>query len=176
MKYRRGNEMKKILNVFPERCTACRVCELACSKRHEGTFDPDYSRIKPEKSRSFFVPFTCFQCEDAPCARVCPSQAIHRSEDTTTVWVDKEKCVGCKLCMLACPFGMIVVVAEKGIAIKCDLCEGDPECVKYCIPEALKFEEPSEDVRLRMEKILQFPSFLSSDRGANHFPKRKKEG
>jgi Fe-S-cluster-containing hydrogenase component 2 len=55
--------------------------------------------------------------------------------------------------MLACPFGMIFVDAEKGFAVKCDLCGGDPECVKYCIPEALRFEEPSDFIRSRAKRI-----------------------
>ncbi len=154
--------MKKLLCVYPESCTACRVCELVCSKRHEGIYDPDRSRIKPSASRSSFAAFTCFQCQEAHCEMVCPSKAIHRSENNTTVLVDRDKCVGCKMCMLACPFGMIVVNTEKGIAIKCELCEGDPECVKYCIPGALKFEEPSEEVRSKVKRILNFGEGLNN--------------
>ena len=145
--------MKKELCIYPERCTGCRVCELACSKAQEGLFDPARSRIKPFKSRSSYIPFTCFQCENAYCERVCPTRAIYRKEESGPVLVDKQKCVGCKLCMLSCPFGMISIDLENGLAVKCDTCGGEPECVKHCIPEALRFEEQSDFLRSRKKRI-----------------------
>jgi Fe-S-cluster-containing hydrogenase component 2 len=56
---------------------------------------------------------------------------------TVALIVDSKKCIGCKECVWACPFGAITV--RNGVAIKCDLCGGDPECAKVCVPNAIKF-------------------------------------
>jgi len=72
---------------------------------------------------------------------VCPAAAISRSEESGAVVIDRDQCAGCKMCMLACPFGNIHFDAEQQIGKKCDLCGGDPACVKFCISGALQFEE-----------------------------------
>jgi len=53
----------------------------------------------------------------------------------------KEACIGCRMCMLACPFGVISFESEEGVIAKCDTCDGDPECVRFCTPHALEFRE-----------------------------------
>lgn len=145
--------MKKELCIYPERCTGCRVCELACSKAHNGIFNPARSRIKPHRSRSSYIPFTCFQCESAFCKKVCPSGAIYREGKSGVVLINEKKCVGCKICMLSCPFGMISIDPDKGTAVKCDTCGGEPECIKHCIPEAIQFEEQPEFLQSRKNRI-----------------------
>ena len=98
----------------------------------------------------------CQQCEEPWCAAICPSGAISKGTDAlsgaTVVTVSEEKCVGCKMCMLACPYGNIVVRAE-GHAEKCDLCGGDPQCVKFCPRGALKFVEVDDSIRERKQKL-----------------------
>jgi len=78
------------------------------------------------------------QCDDAPCVVVCPSAALVRHSGTNAVLVVEERCVGCRMCALACPFGAISY--WDGKARKCDLCGGKPECVRFCPPGALRFE------------------------------------
>ncbi len=65
--------------------------------------------------------------------------AIQKELKTGLVTVDQEKCVGCKLCVLACPFGNMGFSEERHLPVKCDLCDGDPQCVFYCSPEAITF-------------------------------------
>ena len=81
----------------------------------------------------------CEQCEDAPCLAVCPTKAISKDFKTSVVSITNDKCIGCKACMWICPFGAILIDFDKGIAYKCDLCDGDPECVKVCQPSAIQY-------------------------------------
>ena len=132
----------KIVTVNPAKCVGCRLCELACSLKNTGEFNPARARIQVIGFEEVFsLPITCFQCEKPYCAEVCPSGAITRDEATGVIRVLKERCTGCKVCTLACPFGNIVFSTEAGVAVKCDLCDGNPECVAFCPPKALEFKE-----------------------------------
>jgi carbon-monoxide dehydrogenase iron sulfur subunit len=139
---------RKILVIDYESCTGCHLCELACSIKHEGIFNPYLSRIsvltKPEIQTS--TPVYCLQCNDAPCARACPVNAITFNDKTGAWEIDYGRCIGCRECAYACPFGAIRlnVTAEP---IKCDLCGGDPECVKVCPHNALIFGSEDEVIR-----------------------------
>lgn len=135
--------------VVPERCVGCRVCELVCSEWHEGRFRPSTSRIQVLSFDETVqdVPIVCQQCSDAPCLASCPSGALSRSDSTQAVVVDPEVCTQCQTCIEACVVGEgSVEPAEKlvirfdedaQIPAKCDLCEGDPQCVKFCPTQAL---------------------------------------
>ena len=81
------------------------------------------------------------QCEDAPCARVCPVGAIRLNRETGAYEVDEDRCLGCKMCSLVCPFSAVVPDRYTGKAVKCDLCKGYPACAAVCAPDALRFEE-----------------------------------
>jgi Fe-S-cluster-containing hydrogenase component 2 len=83
--------------------------------------------------------------------QVCPSGAIIRDEDTEAVVVVSDHCVGCKMCMLACPFGQIYYNTREKVSSKCDLCKGDPNCVKHCISGALEFEQEEEAFHYKRE-------------------------
>ena len=130
----------------PSLCTGCRACELACSFYCEGIFAPSKSRIRVVKMdwHGIDVPTGCQHCEDAPCMLVCPVKAIYRDEDTSAVLVDYDACIGCKECMVACPFGAMHFDEEKRIVYKCDLCFGDPECVNWCFTKAIEYVENME--------------------------------
>jgi len=132
----------------PSLCTGCRACELACSFYCEGIFAPSKSRIRVVRMdwEGIDVPLGCEHCEDAPCMLVCPVKALYRDESTGAVLIDYDTCIGCKECMVACPFGAIHFDREKGIVYKCDLCFGDPECVKWCFTKAIEWVEDVEVV------------------------------
>ena len=148
----------------PAKCDGCRVCESVCSIINEGVSDPVKSRIRVvrtvENQILYSIPVFCLQCEEAYCEAVCPPHAISRNSDGVLI-IDEEKCIGCKLCEIACPVGAITINPEKRIAIKCDLCAvvGEPQCIKYCFPKALQLL-PAEKVgvakaRAKAEKFLE---------------------
>ncbi|MEM2907819.1 MAG: 4Fe-4S dicluster domain-containing protein [Candidatus Hadarchaeales archaeon] len=114
-------------------CTGCRTCELACSFRHERTFNPEKSRIRVTRTEyGISYPVVCHQCSRPPCAKACPTRAITKNLESGLVYIDESLCVGCGLCVEKCPFGTITLHPDKKVAIKCDLCGGDPSCIKSC--------------------------------------------
>ena len=139
-----------------EKCTGCRVCEAICSFVKEGEFNPVKSRGKVlltvDNRVRYSVRVSCLQCEEAFCKAVCPAKAISENDAGVKV-VDEDKCIGCKMCEIACPVGAIAVNAEKGVALKCDLCadQEEPQCVKYCYTEALKYL-PDEKVGISLAR------------------------
>jgi len=139
----------KIITMDPRKCVACRNCEYACSFKQKKDFHRLDSNIRvnfyPEERMC--IPLTCVHCKEAFCIEVCPSGAISRNRENGAVVIDTSRCVGCKMCLLACPFGNIHYDAKAGVSRKCDLCAGEPSCVKFCISGALKFvdEEIIED-------------------------------
>lgn len=130
------------IQVNPDKCTACRTCELACSFQHHGEINPSKSRIKVNLFHEdfFFYPNVCNQCEDAWCVNICPNSALVKDRKTGVVKLDESRCVGCRMCVQACPFGAMGFDSEKGVSEKCDLCGGDPECVKCCFYGAIEFK------------------------------------
>lgn len=133
--------MKKMLIVDPAKCTGCQACESACSTFKEEECHLLKSRIKVLRfsDQVFFYPLVCQQCDKPPCAVICPTTALLKDSQTGVVEYIKERCVGCKMCLLACPFGAIGMV--DGMPIKCDLCGGDPACTRLCEPGAITFGE-----------------------------------
>ena len=91
---------------------------------------------------------------------VCPAGAISGSATTAKI-VDEDKCIGCKLCEIACPVGAIAVNSEKGVALKCDLCPDreQPACVEYCYTQALRYLDDgvvgTALARAKSEKFLE---------------------
>jgi len=125
------------INVDNSKCTGCQRCETVCSYVNTGTISKRLSRIiihKDEKS-GVFTPNVCIQCTEAKCIEVCPTNALERDKQTGIVKFDKTKCIGCKLCVKACPYGAMRFDGE--FPFKCELCGGDPECVKECPVNAL---------------------------------------
>jgi Fe-S-cluster-containing dehydrogenase component len=162
--------MKQIYAILdPNACTGCRTCELACEARTpeseailgamiQNPQPPDriYVEAGYDGEKGIFpVPIFCHHCEDAPCMKVCPTDAISKNEDYNAVILDQEGCIGCRECMMACPFGALTM-ETSGKMVKCDLCidrlnhDEEPSCVVSCPQEILKFideEEYLEDVK-----------------------------
>jgi anaerobic carbon-monoxide dehydrogenase iron sulfur subunit len=106
------------------------------------------------------VPLLCKQCENAPCATVCPTGAIRVDEQYGFKIVNKEKCIGCHSCMLTCPFGLISMDKSGKAAQKCDMCidrfeEGiEPVCVQICPRGALSLKPIAETVTNARKKTM----------------------
>ena len=136
----------KVLLVDPDKCTSCKQCEKVCSLKHGGECNPVLSRIKVLRNEvmgQYFVtvPVLCQQCEIPMCKEVCPTEAIYQDLETGAYLINEERCIGCRMCVISCPLGAIEVDPVKHTAFKCDLCGGDPECVKVCLPGALTYVE-----------------------------------
>ena len=124
-------------------CDGCLNCENMCASVHKT------SRIKIIEHDSSFYSIVCQHCESAPCIRICPTEAI--TEDS----IDTEKCIGCGLCVMVCPFGAMNF--NNGIADKCDLCaerEEGPACIKACTKRAISVVDPNKVKAKNQEKFL----------------------
>jgi len=135
----------QLIKVHPENCVGCERCEMVCSFHHEGASSVTKSRVKVlhDMDRlAWDFPILCIQCAEAPCIEACPVGALNRAEVTgamTTlsvvagvVVVDASICNGCGECITACPLQALSLDEDKGVIFKCELCGGDPECVKWC--------------------------------------------
>ena len=141
----------------PEKCVACHSCEVACKVKNQVPIGATLGKIvimgpklingQPRMS-ALFVP--CFHCEDAWCMNACPVDAIRKRSEDGLVYILRELCVGCKSCILACPWHVPQWDAGAGKAMKCDMCmdrideNRDPACVAACPTGALQFGEPAE--------------------------------
>jgi Fe-S-cluster-containing dehydrogenase component len=152
---------KGVLLAEPSRCSGCRRCELACTEFNDGKSHPVISRIKVYRNYNFgpqgvqhgyynsrggkmgnmrVIQETCKQCpHPVPCADVCPRGAIEASPETKARVVNADKCVGCKICIAACPWAMIAYDPDTKKATKCFLCDGHPECAAACPNGAIRY-------------------------------------
>ena len=133
--------MDRLITVDIEKCTGCRICELACSLKHEKQCNPSKARIHAiiwaEEGRS--VPVVCHHCDDAPCMHACRYEALWRDPATGAVLVMEDRCIGCKMCLVACPYGCMGYDKARHKAFKCDLCGGDPACCAACPTDAITY-------------------------------------
>ena len=131
------------------RCVGCLGCSVACKVVNGveiGSFWNKVLRIGPfpdgEGAQfpdvyTYFLPVTCQHCENPACVAVCPTGASHKLPDGT-VQIDKEKCIGCQFCAMACPYGVRYLNETERVVEKCTLCEqkitqGElPQCVAQC--------------------------------------------
>jgi len=129
----------KHLVAVSEHCAGCKQCEMVCSFHHSGRFSPSFSRITVLKNDRYGLdyPIVCRQCDRCPPLENCPVNAMSRMNGI--IKVDLELCIGCEKCVDLCKFGAVKV--SEGKAIICDLCHGEPECVKRCPTHALNYIE-----------------------------------
>lgn len=156
-------KINKFVIADPNVCIGCATCMAACYESSYKRGKLAVPRLVVTRSKSGTMPNQCRQCDDAPCANVCPVGALVFGKDA--IELHEEICIGCKMCTLACPFGAIRAEAEimpsinyamepkynlgieseigaKSIAVKCDLCAGresGPACVEVCPTGALMF-------------------------------------
>lgn len=121
-------------------CAGCSGCEIICGLVHEGVSSPSTRRIFVERDTTQLIHtvYTCQHCEDHPCYNACPKKdkAMCIDEKLGVVYVNPDECIGCKLCVKACPFEpkrIQMNLFKK--AVKCDLCRNRPEgpaCIEDC--------------------------------------------
>jgi carbon-monoxide dehydrogenase iron sulfur subunit len=132
----------KKLQVDPPKCTGCGLCETACAMAHTRNKGPEKARIRiirGDDGDGFCLPSTCQHCENPPCMAVCPEEAIYRDAKLDRVMIDQSHCIGCGMCVSACPTGAMGFDEDRGRAYKCDLCDGEPECVRVCEAKAIDY-------------------------------------
>lgn len=129
-----------ILEFDSGKCTGCERCVLACNYIKTGYFGTRDARIRVFTWRDTgdFIVTGCYQCDPAPCMEACGVDAMYRDPKTNAILIDYRKCINCKACVYACPYGAITL-GSNGKVIKCDLCAGEPACVKACDFGALKY-------------------------------------
>ncbi|AFI92824.1 formate-dependent uric acid utilization protein AegA [Pectobacterium parmentieri] len=154
--------MNRFVIASTQDCMGCHACEIACVISHNDERYPDSTTVFQPRIKAFNTPklraaVTCRHCEDAPCAGVCPTQALIRKDNS--IQLVQEKCIGCKSCVLACPFGAMSMVTNpmnnSTIAHKCDLCADRPEgqaCVEACPTQALQLVSEQTLATRRQEK------------------------
>jgi Fe-S-cluster-containing dehydrogenase component/formate-dependent nitrite reductase membrane component NrfD len=124
-------------------CIGCHACTVACKTEHEVPLGQFRTWVKyvdsgtfPDSTRSFGV-MRCNHCTDAPCVKICPTQALFKREDGI-VDFDNSRCIGCKSCMQGCPYDAIYIDHDTHTAAKCNLCahrideDLEPACVVVC--------------------------------------------
>lgn len=144
--------MNRFVLANPSLCIGCNTCLAACAEAHEAKGLQALPRLSIVRSGDISSPIACRHCENAPCAAVCPVDAITMRDNA--VVLDETRCIGCKLCAFVCPFGVITLSGGKGgtpgagqktegqegapptsgpnpapakkartVAVKCDLCD-----------------------------------------------------
>ncbi|MDH3328544.1 MAG: 4Fe-4S dicluster domain-containing protein [Desulfobulbaceae bacterium] len=109
-------------------CIDCELCVRACKKTNEV---PDYgyrTRILTKKvsdavgRKKEFIPILCNHCNEPPCCRACPTKATYKDTNNGIVMMDTSKCIGCKMCVLACPYEARYFNEERHAIDKCNFC------------------------------------------------------
>ena len=143
-----------------KKCIGCYACRTACQRQNDLLPDESFIRFEEREVGKYpnvtveHIPLQCMHCEDAPCEAVCPTHATYTT-DSGVVLVDEERCIGCKYCMAACPYGARIQIKKTGVIEKCRFCwyEGEPgnppRCVGTCISGARLFgdlDDPASEV------------------------------
>lgn len=148
-------------------CIGCRACEVACvMAHHHGQYPQQREAFVPRitvvKNATLRSAILCRHCDDAPCVRVCPTAALTRA-DNRIVLIETH-CIGCKNCVVACPFGAIDMLPQGhgAVAHKCDLCASNNEegqaCVNACPTQALHLINDASLQHARRNKQQRFAS------------------
>jgi Fe-S-cluster-containing hydrogenase component 2 len=155
--------MKRIL-VREEVCSGCRACEIACVVHHEDRFGTSTARIRVTKVEALGIdhPHVCRLCQNPPCAAACPNQALYQDAALGTVLLRPDDCIGCGECVDACPFGMVSLHPESGLASICDLCGGEPACVVRCATGAISYSDLDAATSRRRRDL----AIAAAERGA----------
>lgn len=158
-----------------ERCIGCEACSVACRIENntllfyinvetQGGDNKDTPGGKFPDLYLKFLPKLCNHCKNPPCVDSCPVNAITK-QDNGIVFLDKNECTGCRVCLTACPYGIIVFNDEKNIAEKCNFCSHrtekglEPFCVLCCEGQAMVFGDLNDPNSSISKSIAQKNTF-----------------
>ena len=161
-------------------CIGCHSCTVACRTHNELTSDMIYNPVTTVGPKGTYpnlhvthIALLCMHCQEPSCVKGCPTGASQQRDDGIVI-AEEEKCVSCKVCVMACPYGARVCNHEKGIVQKCDFCldrteQGKkPRCVQTCHQKARTFgdmSDPNSEVSelIGKENAQQLHSELGTD-------------
>ena len=174
VRYAPGEEVPNVakkLFALRNQCTECNVCEVACALAHapDGMVNPQHARLRidhaPDKPSRVspnglgFIAEICHHCGNPPpCAEVCPTDAFYYDPQTRAAVIEQDNCIQCMECVPGCPFD-VVFVAPSGELLKCDLCGGEPVCVKACATRPELLNEGKQYNRLPVLFFEEQPEF-----------------
>lgn len=158
---------KNCLVVNLDRCSGCETCIVSCKFENNLGLGDFWCRVLAAGPygefphiEGYYLPVMCQQCENPACVAVCPTGASYRDEKTGVVLVDHDKCIGCKYCLYACPYGVRSMSKKTGVAQKCTLCSqltadgtGIPKCASDC-PAGARFFGDLDDPNSAASKEL----------------------
>ncbi len=162
-----------------KKCVGCYACRIACQMVNGLDHEEAFIKFDEVEQGAYpnvyaeVVPVQCMHCEDAPCEAVCPTHATYTT-DSGVVLVDEGKCIGCKYCMAACPYGVRYMVEESGDVSKCTFChhrttEGLlPACVSTCVTTSRMFgdlNDPDSDISKKLAEAGDKAKGLMEDLG-----------
>jgi Fe-S-cluster-containing dehydrogenase component/formate-dependent nitrite reductase membrane component NrfD len=153
-----------------KKCIGCHACTIACKAEHDIPVGVNRCWVKtvekgvfPETQR-LFLPVLCNQCEEAPCMKICPTNALYKRRDGI-VDMHPESCIGCRACMAACPYDQLFIDPNTQTAEKCNFCanrvenELQPACVSVCPTECRIFGD-MDDPTSHVAQIVQRDAFM----------------
>lgn len=136
--------------IEPKKCIGCFACQVACQNQNELPAVNTFIRFEDKEEGKYpnvqytVYPLQCQHCKDAPCVPVCPTTASYKHETGVTL-VDKDKCMGCRRCIAACPYNARTHIDSEGVVQACSLCLNhvqkgeEPACVQTCLTKARTF-------------------------------------
>ena len=145
--------MNRFVYSNPALCIGCNTCLAACKEAHKAHGLQDQARISIVRDGEISLPIACRHCENAPCADVCPVNAITMNDNA--VVLNEARCIGCKLCAFACPFGVITIsnpsakAGASGPNPKTD--EGKPEGSSFSPTSITASKKPGAKVAVKCD-------------------------
>lgn len=130
-------------------CTGCRACTMACAVAHFSAADETRGAIQilRDPMAGYEYQAVCRLCDEPECVAACMAAALTRDPETGNIVFDRDRCVGCWMCVSVCPHNAIVPDRRRGKAVHCDRCEGrdKPACVAACATGAIAFVEIEQE-------------------------------
>ena len=156
---------KYAMVIDQRRCVACMACVVAC--KNENDVPPEQYRTRVleivegefPQLRMELRSELCNHCDNPPCVYNCPTGASYKRKEDGIVLLRKNRCVGCKACVAACPYDARYINHEKGFADKCTFCihrveKGqDPACVSVCPTRCMHFGD-ADDPHSEVSRLL----------------------
>lgn len=133
------------------KCIGCEACSVACKSENGVSLGNFRTWVQMHEMGIYpnvamhFVPRLCNHCDNAACVSVCPTGASYKRAEDGLVLINQDDCVGCKYCMVACPYGVRYLDEDKGVVDKCTFCVQRvesglvPSCVNTCVGNARIF-------------------------------------